>query len=109
MFVQRCHASVSLSAADVRWAFLLRKTDFYQPLIQDQASRVREPDRCPTLTCNTEVNEDAEYLGKYFMNMFDSQRLNIQVYNLPAGCTFNECKDVNETTDFINCVYMFIK
>lgn len=48
MFVQRCHASVSLSAADVRWAFLLRKTDFYQPLIQDQASRVREPDRCPT-------------------------------------------------------------
>lgn len=83
-----------------------------QPLIKDEASRVRTvntSDCFPTLTCNTEVNEDAEYLGKYFMNMFDSQILNIQVYNLPAGCTFNECKDVNETTDFINCVYMFIK
>lgn len=30
--------------------------------------------------------------------------------DLLTGCTFNDCKDVNETenTHFINCVYMFI-
>lgn len=50
----------------------------------------------------------AEYLGKYFTNMLNSQILNIQVYNLPAGCTFNECKDVNETTDFYKlCLYVY--